>query len=168
MCRCFSLKAPIRVMVIVNILWPLAASMLVAMTILGAAFGDKVVAGVNTSHLEILHWKVTSLFVVGMFIFVTGLWLIINRIWWPCLVPTSITRFASDLGTEWSKIIGLCKESAFFMNNDIKFLTIEGRTRHSPTNLEYHFGLHVSVIFRPQYVWSLVHLYVGLIRVFLQ
>ena len=114
MCRCFSLKAPIRVMVIVNILWPLAEFILVAMTILGAAFGDKVVAGVNTSHLEILHWKVTSLFVVGMFIFVTVLWLIINRIWWPCLVPTSITRFASDLGTEWSKINRALQGKCFF------------------------------------------------------
>ena len=28
---------------------------------------------------------------------------------------------------------------------------------------EDHFRLHVSVSFRPQYVWFLVHLYVGLI-----
>ena len=26
-----------------------------------------------------------------------------NNIWWLCLVPTSTTRFASDVGTEWPK-----------------------------------------------------------------
>ena len=49
------------------------------------------------------------------------------------------------------------------MNNDIKFLNIEWRTRYSLTILKTIFGLHASVIFRPQYVWFLVHLYVGLI-----
>ena len=49
------------------------------------------------------------------------------------------------------------------MNNNIKFLNIEWRTWYSLTNFEDHFGLHASVIFIPQYVWFLVHLYVGLI-----
>ena len=49
------------------------------------------------------------------------------------------------------------------MSNDIKLLNIEWRTQYSLTNFEYHFGLHGSVIYRPQYVWFLVHLYVGLI-----
>ena len=49
------------------------------------------------------------------------------------------------------------------MNNDIKFLNTEQRTRYSLTNFEDHFGLHASFIFRPQCVWFLVHLYVGLI-----
>ena len=70
-----------------------------------------------------------------------------NTTWWLCLVPTSTTRFASDLGCRTAKIvIGLYKE-IFFMNNYIKFLNIEWRTRYSLTNFEDHFGLHASVIF---------------------
>ena len=49
------------------------------------------------------------------------------------------------------------------MNDDIKFLNIEWRTQYSLTNFEDHFGLHNSIIFRPQYVWFLVHSYVALI-----
>ena len=49
------------------------------------------------------------------------------------------------------------------MNNDIKFLNIEWRSRYSLTHFEDHIGLHASVIFRPQYVWFLVHVYVDLI-----
>ena len=42
-----------------------------------------------------------------------------NKIWWLCLVPTSNTRFASDVGYRMAKnLIGLYKEQ-FFMNNDI-------------------------------------------------
>ena len=48
------------------------------------------------------------------------------------------------------------------MNND-KFLNIEWRTLYSLRKFEDHFGLHASDIFRPQYVWFLVHLYVALI-----
>ena len=48
------------------------------------------------------------------------------------------------------------------MNNDIKFLNTEWRTRYSLT-LKTIFGSHASVILRPQYVWFLEHLYVGLI-----
>ena len=48
------------------------------------------------------------------------------------------------------------------MNNDIKFLNIEWRARYSFTKFEDYFGLHAS-IFRPPYVWFLVHLYVALI-----
>ena len=44
------------------------------------------------------------------------------------------------------------------MNNDIKFLNIEWSTRYSLTI----FGLYASVIFRLEYVWFLVHLYIGL------
>ena len=52
------------------------------------------------------------------------------------------------------------------MNYDIKFLNIEWRTRYSHTNVNDQFGLHASVFFIPQYVYFLVHLYVGLIRNF--
>ena len=45
------------------------------------------------------------------------------------------------------------------MNNDIKVLIIEWETRYSLTNFEDH----ASVIFRPQYVLFLSHLYIGLI-----
>ena len=33
------------------------------------------------------------------------------------------------------------------MNNDIKFLNVERRTRYSLTNFEDHFGLQATVIF---------------------
>ena len=49
------------------------------------------------------------------------------------------------------------------MNNDIKFLNIGWRTLYSLTDVEDHFGLHASVNFRPQYVWYLANLYVGLL-----
>ena len=50
------------------------------------------------------------------------------------------------------------------MNNDIKFLNIEWRTRNSLINFEDHFGLHASVIFfRPQYMWFPSQLYIGVI-----
>ena len=49
------------------------------------------------------------------------------------------------------------------MNNDTKFHDIEWRTRYSLTNVEDHFGLNASVIFRPRYVGFSSHLYVGLI-----
>ena len=81
-----------------------------------------------------------------------------NRIWWLCLLPTSTTRLASDRGYRMEKkIIGFYKE-ILFMNIDIKFLNIE----HEFLNKD-DFGLHGSVIFRPQCVWFLVHLYVALI-----
>ena len=49
------------------------------------------------------------------------------------------------------------------MNNDMKFLNIEWRTRYFLTNFEDHVELHAPVNFKPQYVWFLVYLYVGLI-----
>ena len=49
------------------------------------------------------------------------------------------------------------------MNNDIKFLDIESRTRYSLTTFEDHFELHALAIFRPQFVWFLSHLYIGVI-----
>ena len=42
-----------------------------------------------------------------------------NKIWWLCLVQTSTTRFASDVGYRMAKnLIGLYKE-IIFMNDDI-------------------------------------------------
>ena len=50
------------------------------------------------------------------------------------------------------------------MNNAIKFLDTEWRTRYSLINFEDHFGLCASIIFfRPQYVWFHSHLYIGVI-----
>ena len=60
-------------------------------------------------------------------------------------------------------LIGLYKENTFFMNNDIKFLNIEWRTRYSLTTFEDQFGLYALVFFRPQYVWFPSHLYIGVI-----
>ena len=70
-----------------------------------------------------------------------------NKIWWLCLLPTSTTRFASDVGYRMArKLKGLLKE-IIFMNSDIKFLNIEWRTPYPLTNLEDRFGLHAPVNF---------------------
>ena len=42
-----------------------------------------------------------------------------NKVWWLCLVPTSTTRFASDVGYTMAKIWYSCRRKIFFMNNDI-------------------------------------------------
>ena len=49
------------------------------------------------------------------------------------------------------------------MNKNIKFLNIVWRTWYSLPNFEDHIGLHVPIIFRPQYVLFPSHLCVGLI-----
>ena len=50
------------------------------------------------------------------------------------------------------------------MNDDIKFLNIEWRTRYSLPNFEDHFGFYGSAIFfRPKNVWFLAHLYIALL-----
>ena len=43
----------------------------------------------------------------------------VNKVWWLCLVPTSTTRFASDVGYRMAKIKHSCTREIFFMNNDI-------------------------------------------------
>ena len=43
-----------------------------------------------------------------------------NKIWWLCLVPTSTTRFASDVGYRMAKSEeGYIRKCFFFMNNYI-------------------------------------------------
>ena len=42
-----------------------------------------------------------------------------NKVWCLCLVPTSTTRFASDVGYIMAKIKHSCTRKIFFMNNDI-------------------------------------------------
>ena len=42
-----------------------------------------------------------------------------NKVLWLCLVPTSTTRFASDVGYRMAKIKHSCTRKIFFMNNDI-------------------------------------------------
>ena len=77
----------------------------------------------------------------------SGLRVLSNKIWWLCLLPTSTTRFASDVGYRMAiKWVGLYKE-ILFMNNDIKFLNIEWRTPYPLTNFEDCVGLRASVIF---------------------
>ena len=56
---------------------------------------------------------------------------------------------------------GLYKETTF--HKDIKFLNRGWRIWNSLTTSADHFGMHALVIFRPQYEWFLLHLYVGLI-----
>ena len=69
-----------------------------------------------------------------------------TMIWWLCLIPTSTTRFASDVGYRMPKTLIGYKE-IIFMNNDIKFLTIEWRRPYPFTNFKDRFGLRASVIF---------------------
>ena len=46
-------------------------------------------------------------------------WHYTNRIWWLCLVPTSATRFARDLGYRMAKnLIGSNKENTFYVQWD--------------------------------------------------
>ena len=79
--------------------------------------------------------------------FFSGLRVLSNKIWWLCLLPTSTTRFASDVGYRMAiKWVGLYKE-ILFMNNDIKFLNIEWRTPYPLTKFEDCVGLRASVIF---------------------
>ena len=40
----------------------------------------------------------------------------VNKVWWLCLVPTSTTRFASDVGYRMAKIKHSCTRKIFFMN----------------------------------------------------
>ena len=75
---------------------------------------------------------------------IVGSRVIFNMIWWLCLVPTSATRFASDVGYRMAKKwIGLCKET-IFMNNS---LTENGEHDIPSQILKTIFGLHASVIF---------------------
>ena len=68
-------------------------------------------------------------------------YLLADRIWWLYLVPTSTTRFASDLGYRMAKnSIGLYKENTFY-EHDIKFLNIEWRVWYSLTNFEERFWI---------------------------
>ena len=70
-----------------------------------------------------------------------------NGPWWLCLVPTSTTKFDSDVGYRMAKpLIRLYKE-LIFMNGDFKFLSIEWRTPYPLTHFEGRFGLRASVIY---------------------
>ena len=48
-----------------------------------------------------------------------NVWWTSNKIWWLCLVPTSTTRFASEVGYRIAKIWHGYTRKIFFMNNDI-------------------------------------------------
>ena len=81
-----------------------------------------------------------------------------NRIWWLCLVSTSTTGVTSDLGYGMDKsLIGLYKENTFYEQRH------HSSTWNNERILKTIFGLHASVIFRLQYVWIQVHIYVCLI-----
>ena len=47
------------------------------------------------------------------------------------------------------------------MNNNTKFLNLEWRTQYSLTILKTILDGMPQLFFRPQYVWFLVHLYIG-------
>ena len=71
---------------------------------------------------------------------------IFDTIWWVCLVPTSGTRFASDVGYRMSKIWHGCTRKIIFMMTS-NSLT-ENEEHNIPSQiLKINFGLHASVIF---------------------
>ena len=43
---------------------------------------------------------------------------LVNKVWWLCLVPTSTTRFANDMGYRMAKILYSYTRKICFMNND--------------------------------------------------
>ena len=106
-----------------------------------------------TSSFNVIYWLLYVLVTYGF----VGLFA--NKIWSLCLVPTSTTRFATDVGYRMAKKwVGLYKE-IFFMKNDILFLNREWGTRYSLTNFGDHFLDCMPQLFlRPQYVWFLTHL----------
>ena len=78
-----------------------------------------------------------------------------NKVWWLCLVPTSTTRFASDVGYRMAKIWYSYTRKIFFVNR-------EWRTRYSLTNFEDHFLIEcLSYFLDPnmcgfQYIWRVL------------
>ena len=87
---------------------------------------------------------------------------LVNKIWWLCLVPTSTTRFASEVGYRIAKIWHGYTRKIFFMNNDIEFLNRERRTRYSLTHFEDHFWIAcLSYFLDPnmcgfQFIWRVL------------
>ena len=65
-----------------------------------------------------------------------------NKIWWLCLVPTSTTRFASDVGCRMAQ-----KWRGLYKDMTPNSLT-ESEEHDIPSQiLKTIFGLHASVIF---------------------
>ena len=122
--------------------------------------GDRQVAIAWTHDDQV--WRIHACWIYIFFILVPGCWLVgggvkhLNKIWWLCPVPTPTTRFASDVGFRMAKnLIGLYKEILLWTmaSNSLK------ENEDIPSQiLKTIFGLLASVIFRPQYVWFLVHL----------
>ena len=85
----------------------------------------------------------------------------INLVTMP-IVPTSTTRFASDVGYRMAKsLIGVYKENNFYVNSDNQSLNREWRTRYPLTNFATISGLHASVILRPQLTCLVSSTFVG-------
>ena len=73
-----------------------------------------------------------------------------NRIWWLCLIPTSTTRFPSDLGCSMAKnLIGLYKE-ILFMNNQIPYHRVKN-TIFTHKFWRPFLIAKLSYFFRPKY-----------------
>ena len=71
----------------------------------------------------------------------------INKVWWQCLVPTSTTRFASDVGYRMAKFNIVIQGKHFLWTMTSNSLT-ENEEHDIPSQiLKTIFGLHASVIF---------------------
>ena len=85
-----------------------------------------------------------------------------NRIWWLCLVSTSTTRFARDLGYRMAKnLTGLYKENALY--EQWRQIPKHRRTWYPSQILKTILNCMSQLFFKPQYVWFPSHLYVTLI-----
>ena len=77
-----------------------------------------------------------------------SMWLLtLNKVWWLCLVPTSTTRFASDVGYRMPKFNTVIQGKYFLWTMTSNSLT-ENEEHGIPSQiLKTIFGLHASVIF---------------------
>ena len=86
-----------------------------------------------------------------------------NKIWWLCLVPTSTTRFASDLGYRMAKnLIGLY---IYFLWTVTSNSWTQNEEHDIPAQILKTIldRMPQLVFFRPQYVWFPSHLYIDVI-----
>ena len=81
-----------------------------------------------------------------------------KKIWWLCLVPTSTTRFASDVGYRMAKIWYSYIRKIFLWTLAYNSLTENGEHNISSQILKTILDCMPQLFFRPQYVLFPVHL----------
>ena len=74
-------------------------------------------------------------------------WLMVNKVWWLCLVPTSTTRFASDVGYRMAKIEYSYTRKIFLWTMASNSLTENEELGFPSKTLKTIFGLNALVSF---------------------